>query len=84
MSHKITKGSWTASRERQGTDLGGENVEQGGREYDMAAHERMFIPGEHGRFLRNGMWFFRRPDGVVVDAFEGPAQFTKTGQLVPG
>lgn len=81
---KLTKGSWVPQEAKTDPRPSPVLDEHGEKEYDIAAHERMFVMGEHGRFMRNGAWYFRRPDGVVIDAFEGPAQFTKTGRLIPG
>ena len=81
---KITRGSWVPQESRREVSTGPAGAGPVERPYDLADHDRMFVLGEHGRFLKNGAWFFRRPDGVVIDAFEGPAQFTPTGRLIPG
>jgi hypothetical protein len=81
---KLTRRSWVPTETKTDPRPNPVLDEHGEKEYDIAAHERMFVMGEHGRFMRNGAWYFRRPDGVVIDAFEGPAQFTKTGRLIPG
>jgi hypothetical protein len=53
------------------------------KRYDMGKHHQDFDMWTHGRFLRDGLWWYRRPDGVVVAANEGVAYFDEEGQLVP-
>lgn len=73
---------WTARKE------GGSQKEAGKKEdvkkkYDMKKHQREFDMWTHGRFVKDGAWWYRRPDGVVVAANEGVAYFDEDGQLVP-
>ncbi len=67
---------------------GGSQKEAGKKEdvkkkYDMKKHQREFDMWTHGRFVKDGAWWYRRPDGVVVAANEGVAYFDEDGQLVP-
>ena len=79
-AYKINE--WTSSRGGVVTVPRPAGVWKGGK-YDMDKHHRDYDMWAHGRFLKNGEWFYRRPDGVVVPANEGVAYFDENGQLVP-
>ena len=79
-AYKINE--WTSGKEGA-TQAAGKSDPTVKKRYDMGKHHQDFDMWTHGRFLRDGLWWYRRPDGVVVAANEGVAYFDEEGQLVP-
>ena len=80
--HGLQDNEWTSGKEGA-TQAAGKSDPTVKKRYDMGKHHQDFDMWTHGRFLRDGLWWYRRPDGVVVAANEGVAYFDEEGQLVP-
>lgn len=52
--------------------------------FDMTRYEREFDPFLHGYFRKNGVDFFRFPDGWVEQVFSPVNRITDDGHIVPG